>query len=52
MLLNYGGRRGMYGDVDLISSRPITDLKAENSTMVRKRESWIDNHAMQSYPFI
>eukprot|EP00730_Choanoeca_flexa_P007387 TRINITY_DN12325_c0_g1_i12.p1 TRINITY_DN12325_c0_g1~~TRINITY_DN12325_c0_g1_i12.p1 ORF type:complete len:849 (+),score=196.28 TRINITY_DN12325_c0_g1_i12:1113-3659(+) len=34
MLLNYGGRRGLYGDLNLISSRPLSDLHAVNSTMV------------------
>ena len=34
MLHNFGGRRGLYGNLDYVGSQPVVDLKTSGSTMV------------------
>lgn len=34
MLHNYGGRRGLYGNLDEMASKPLSDFAASNGTMV------------------
>lgn len=35
MLHNYGGRRGLYGNLAEIGSQPLTDFAKADGTMVR-----------------